>query len=393
MNDQQLERFESRLRAAASSFPYPPTQDVAANVRRRLAGKRAPIMRRRLAWAAVAFVLAVAALLSVPEVRAAIVEFLQIGVVRIFLVAPTTTPVPTPEATVELVFEVPVTATPLAASTLLPSLLDLDGETTLDDARTRAGFSIPLPAYPSDLGSPDHVYLQDVGGSFVVLVWIDPQQPDRVRLSLHLIGPGSFAAEKYQPTVIAQTTVNGQPAVWAEGPYILRVRNGYIDERRLIEGHVLIWKEGDITYRLETDLSLEEAVKIAESLKTCPATQPITDEPPDDPNADPFGPGPWFINEDRTVWAGPYAEEYPWKAGADGNKILWIRPEGTELKVSGHRLDADAPPLRAEIPCCYPTGFQVTGLYFSTEGCWEVTAEAGKSRLQFVVEIAPEESQ
>jgi hypothetical protein len=193
--------------------------------------------------------------------------------------------------------------------------------------------------------------------------------------------------------VIAQTTVNGQPAVWAEGPYILRVRNGYIDERRLIEGHVLIWKEGDVTYRLETDLSLEEAVKIAESLKTCPATQPITNEPPDDLNADPFGPGPWFINEDRTVWAGPYAEEYPWKAGANGNKILWIRPEGTELKVSGHRLDADAPPLRADIPCCYPTGFQVTGLYFPTEGCWKVTAEAGKSRLQFVVEIAPQESQ
>ena len=93
------------------------------------------------------------------------------------------------------------------------------------------------------------------------------------------------------------------------------------------------------------------------------------------------------------MWAGPYAEEYPWKAGADGNKILWIRPEGTELKVSGHRLDADAPPLRADIPCCYPTGFQVTGLYFPTEGCWEVTAEAGKSRLQFVVEIAPEENQ
>jgi hypothetical protein len=224
-------------------------------------------MRRRLAWAAVAFVLAVAVLLSVPEVRAAIAEFLQIGVVRIFITAPTETSAPTPVPTAELTIEVPVTATPLPASTVLPSLLDLDGETTLDDARTHAGFSIPLPTYPSDLGQPDHVYLQDMAGSFVVLVWIDPQQPDRVRLSLHLIGPGSFAAEKYQPTVVEQASVNGQPAAWAEGPYMLRVRNGYIDERRLIEGHVLIWKEGDITYRLETDLSLEEAVKIAESLK------------------------------------------------------------------------------------------------------------------------------
>jgi hypothetical protein len=36
---------------------------------------------------------------------------------------------------------------------------------------------------------------------------------------------------------------------------------------RLIEGHVLIWENGNITYRLETALDLKEAVKVAESLK------------------------------------------------------------------------------------------------------------------------------
>jgi hypothetical protein len=35
----------------------------------------------------------------------------------------------------------------------------------------------------------------------------------------------------------------------------------------LIEGHVLIWTEGEITYRLETDMPLEEAVRVAESLR------------------------------------------------------------------------------------------------------------------------------
>jgi hypothetical protein len=39
---------------------------------------------------------------------------------------------------------------------------------------------------------------------------------------------------------------------------------------RLINGHVLIWAGLDVTYRLETDLSLEEAVKIAESLEPIP---------------------------------------------------------------------------------------------------------------------------
>jgi hypothetical protein len=40
-----------------------------------------------------------------------------------------------------------------------------------------------------------------------------------------------------------------------------------MDLRRLIDGRVLIWEQGSITYRLETDLEMDEAVKIAESLK------------------------------------------------------------------------------------------------------------------------------
>jgi len=39
---------------------------------------------------------------------------------------------------------------------------------------------------------------------------------------------------------------------------------------RLVNGHVLIWENGEVTYRLETDLSMEEAVKIAESLEPIP---------------------------------------------------------------------------------------------------------------------------
>ena len=115
----------------------------------------------------------------------------------------------------------------------------------------------------------------------------------------------------------------------------------------------------------------------------CPITTSVFDEPPDDPNADPFGSGPWFINEDRTIWVSAH----PWVPGPNGNKVLWIRPAGTELTVTGRRLDGDAPPLNAEIPCCYPTGFQVTGLYFPTGGCWEVTATAGESKLQFVTMV------
>lgn len=122
----------------------------------------------------------------------------------------------------------------------------------------------------------------------------------------------------------------------------------------------------------------------------CPVTAPVTATPPDDPNADPFGSGPWFINADETIWAH---WGLGWQAGkAAQNKVLWIRPVQTELVLSGQRLALgrdEAPPMEASIPCCYNTGFQVTGLYFPTGGCWEVTATAGESQLQFVVEISP----
>jgi hypothetical protein len=125
---------------------------------------------------------------------------------------------------------------------------------------------------------------------------------------------------------------------------------------------------------------------VAESVMAvdCAVTQPFQDQPPDDPNADPFGFGSWYINEDRSMWVG-LPPDGAWDT--DGEKVIWMRPAGAELAVSGQRLDADAPPLRADIPCCYPTGFQVTGLYFPTEGCWEVVATAGEHELRFVTEV------
>jgi hypothetical protein len=41
-----------------------------------------------------------------------------------------------------------------------------------------------------------------------------------------------------------------------------------MDFVRLIDGHVLIWTDGVTTYRLETALDLEEAVRVAESLES-----------------------------------------------------------------------------------------------------------------------------
>lgn len=116
----------------------------------------------------------------------------------------------------------------------------------------------------------------------------------------------------------------------------------------------------------------------------CAVTPTVMDQPPDDPHADPFGYGNWQVNADRTIWVD-IPPSGIWHTG--GEKVLWIRPAGTQLKISGQRLDAEAEPLLAEIPCCYPTGFQVTGLHFPTGGCWEVVATAGQHELRFVIEV------
>jgi hypothetical protein len=223
---------------------------------------------RRLAWG-LAIVLALfAGLMAVPPVRAAVLEFIQIGIVRIFPPVPAEDITPGPPPTAMPGPILPVTATPglAEAATLIPALRSLVGEITLEDARQAVSFPISLPSYPEDLGEPDIVFLQEVDRQLVMLVWLDPEDRDQIRISLHIIQSGSWMIDKFEPTVIEETTVNGQRALWTVGPYPLLMKNGDVGLTRLISGNVLIWAEGSLTYRLETDLPLEEAIRVAESL-------------------------------------------------------------------------------------------------------------------------------
>jgi hypothetical protein len=222
-----------------------------------------PCVSRKLVWSLTILLILCSSLMLIPPARAAILEFIQIGVVRIFRAEPT--PMPPPDQ------EFPITATPYAtAESLIPILERLTGEMTLEEAQQTVDYPLLFPSYPPDLGPPDRVFVQDTNGDMTVLVWIDPQRPDEVLMSLHFLPAESWAIKKMEVTVIQETTVKGQRALWTVGPYPLLFSNGEMDFVRLIDGHVLIWAEGDITYRLETNLSLEEALKIAESLKAVP---------------------------------------------------------------------------------------------------------------------------
>ena len=266
MSELERELFENQLRSIAKRMDYPRTPGIAASVMTRLRPSTRPrFFPRKLAWSLTLILVLFSSLMLIPPVRAEVVEFIQIGIVRIFPRPIDGISTATPDSLV------PETATPsIPAGTLIPSLSRIAGEITLGDAQQKVDYAILLPTYPADLGPPSHVFLQDAEGAMTILVWLDPRETNTVLISLHFIPEGSWGIEKSEPRFIEQANVNGQPAVWAVGPYPLRLSNGDLDFTRLIDGNVLIWIDGNLTYRLETNQTLEEAIKIAESLEPIP---------------------------------------------------------------------------------------------------------------------------
>jgi len=259
MADMASNKIESRLSELAAQFVYPPVPDIAAYERRRLlrassetvesrvgAGRRA----RVLVGAVATILLLLAAALFVPQTRAALLKILDIGAIRILVDEEEFQPAVTPGR----------------------SLLDVAGATTLAEASEMVYFDIHLPAYPADLGQPDQVYVQklaDTGldGPIAILVWLDPAQPDEARLTLYQIPVPAYALKQASSESIRQTVVDGHTAFWVQGAHRLQLQDGSYDGWLFVPGNVLVWTDGQLTYRLESGLTMEEAVRIGESLE------------------------------------------------------------------------------------------------------------------------------
>src|SRR3954447_6880068 len=133
---------------------------------------------------------------------------------------------------------------------------------------------------------------------------------------------------------------------------------------------------------------------------TCPVTIPSHAPPP---RGNPFG-ASHFNYGNRYLRAHLHWRRGVLRAGRlpgggsaaivnpDGSiraKLGWWRALDRKLIITGRRLDAPAPPLRAEARGdSGGAGFQASALTFPTVGCWRVVGRAGPAGLTFVVKVA-----
>jgi hypothetical protein len=129
------------------------------------------------------------------------------------------------------------------------------------------------------------------------------------------------------------------------------------------------------------------ASSVAGTKETCPLTLPNGDMPSGADVGANHGNGKLWT----AMWPHNVVIATPDYIGDDGSvemKWGWWRGTTGKLRITGRRLDGDAPSLTAHIPDGYgKRGFQVSGISFPSEGCWEVTGAVGAVKLTFVTLI------
>ena len=151
-----------------------------------------------------------------------------------------------------------------------------------------------------------------------------------------------------------------------------------------------------------------------EQRPVAPASCPVTVRP-----ANPFTPPGlhemgeddndfWFgteklwtaLRKSGNVWGwAPHAPGHEHEVQPLTAKIFWFsvdydrhREGNADLKVTGRRLDGDAPPLLT-LPTTNALGdpydAMLTGVYVPTPGCWEITGDYKGQKLSFVVWLYP----
>jgi hypothetical protein len=244
--------LERALVDLAIHLDHPTAPDLPARVRARIEDAVAPPGRRPLRIRARVAIAAVAALaVGGVTLGPAIADWLGIDGVRVRQEAP------------------PVTA--------VGQSLDLGEAVSHDDAEAQVGFDLQVPGR---LGDPDELWIDHAAlVPIVTLVY----RPRPGLPAAELTGAGALLSELRgavdDRTVIDKfardarvelVRVNGARALWIEGAHevaMLAPDGRIVVERVRLAANVLLWERDGITFRLESVLTRDAAIRIAASVR------------------------------------------------------------------------------------------------------------------------------
>jgi hypothetical protein len=239
-----MSELELALTRIGRELDYPETPDVTGAVRRRLAEGRRPLAwRRPLVIALAALAVAVGAVMAVPQARSAILDWLGIGAV-----------------TIRYVDDLP-------PADLAAGDLGVGERVSLPEARRRVRFPVRVPTLEG-LEDPVVYYGEPLPTGQVAFVYGSPEKPQLLITQAAAFG----AYEKLLhsgSTSIERVTVDGAPGVWIEGEqHALFYPGANREEPFRLVGNTLVFERADgVTVRIEADVSKEEALRIARSMR------------------------------------------------------------------------------------------------------------------------------
>jgi hypothetical protein len=257
----ELAELEDRLTALSRDMDWPATPDLVRVVSVRITAPAIaprPWYLNRLALAAAAVLVALAALVVYTPSRDAIARFLNLHTL-----IQRQTQIPTPS---------PLPPGPLGQR------LGLGGLTTLTDARRAVKWHLLVPA---SLGQPTEVYLQSDGPpqGEVTLVYstapgIKPSGQTGVSV-LVTEATGSVNTQFFGKTIgngttLEDVTVNGHQGYWIAGQphvfFMIDAKGNTRDETLRLATNTLLIDYGGTVVRIEGDMTKDQALAIAQSL-------------------------------------------------------------------------------------------------------------------------------
>jgi hypothetical protein len=246
-----MSELELALLDLGRHVEFPPTPDLAPGVRTRLAAGPAAafglLRRRALVLALGVLVVALAAVLAVPQTRAAILEFFHLRGV-----------------TIERVGELPTVPERQTG----PGLV-LGKKVSLEEARDSVGFEVLVPGA---LGEPDEMYVQTgfPPGGMVSMVYGSRDRPRALFTEFRATVREVIFKKVAVDTTIERVAVDGGVGFWIGGAHLFSyfdANGAYQQEPIRLAGKTLVWERGPLTLRLEGELSKVEAMRIARSVQ------------------------------------------------------------------------------------------------------------------------------